>query len=262
MIKKWLTFSIQSHLFLAISTFVFSMGVLGQNQHALVFSFALSLAVLGVYNLNRLNKLKKEELPSEFLFWYKENQFLLSFLATFCLLISALLYVNLLREDIATFLLLVAIGIITILYIFSIKQLNIRQIPGTKSLWVSLVWTCIAVVIPKMTLGSFERNDLLYFILFFALTIPGDLRDSAFDSPRMKTIPQLIGNRTAELVFYGFIAVFLLLNYFMNPLSLIGIILVFIYILSLNRSSFRYELMDGLLLVLGFIYLFGKDIIP
>ena len=59
MIKKSLEFLIQSHLFLSFSAFVFSQGILKNQPISLYFSLALAFAVFGIYNLNRINKLKK-----------------------------------------------------------------------------------------------------------------------------------------------------------------------------------------------------------
>jgi hypothetical protein len=144
-------------------------------------------------------------------------------------------------------------GLITALYIFTIKQANLRQIPGTKALWISIVWTIIAVVIPKLTLDSFSWLDLHYFILFYALTIPGDMRDMEFDNPKMKTIPQLIGNRKSKLLFYFLLILFLMINYLLkdrNPIE-ISLVLLFSLILFAKRFSLRYALIDGILLILG-----------
>jgi hypothetical protein len=144
-------------------------------------------------------------------------------------------------------------GLITALYIFTIKQANLRQIPGTKALWISIVWTIIAVVIPKLTLDSFSWLDLHYFILFYTLTIPADMRDMEFDNPKMKTIPQLIGNRKSKLLFYFLLILFLMINYLLkdrNPIE-ISLVLLFSLILFAKRFSLRYALIDGILLILG-----------
>jgi phosphatidylserine synthase len=146
---------------------------------------------------------------------------------------------------------------ITLSYILSLKHFNVRQIPGTKAIWISIVWTCVAIVIPKLIYDSFQWWNLNYLILFFALTIPGDLRDCKLDNPKMKTIPQLIGNQNAELLFYLLNAVFLSLYFFIHGRSLIEIVTSFLFVLIIFRihSHFRYELMDGLLFVLGISYL-------
>ena len=252
----WLKFLVQSHLLLTISSFIFSIAFHRQNGLLIDFSFPLALAVFGVYNLNRINKLKKNQLLVEMRFWYEQNSVFLQFSASSCLFISTLLYLFLLAGEPLSLILFGIIGIITMLYIFTIKRFNLRQIPWTKALWISVVWTCISVVIPKITSESFSWFDLHYFILFFALTIPGDMRDLVGDKPQMKTIPQLIGNQMSAFLFYSLIALFLVLNCFIENLNLIGIISVFLYSLILMQNSlvFRHELMDGLLLIFGICY--------
>jgi hypothetical protein len=257
MTKKWLTIFIQSHLFLAVSAFIFSIGILKRSDLALHFSLALAFAVFGVYNLNRLNKIKKNQLANEMRFWYEQHSVILGFTAKFSLFIAALIYIYLLEKETILLLLLGATGLITLLYIFSVRKINLRQIPGTKALWISIIWTLIAVVIPNVNLHHFSWGELHYFILFFALTIPGDMRDKLIDDSKMKTIPQLIGNRNAILLFYFIIGLFLILSFFLNSISIIGIFAV-ISVLPFLFSIcmlFRYELVDGILLILGVCYL-------
>lgn len=252
MMKKWLVFIIHSHLFLSISTFVFSRGILNPNSFSINFSWALSFAVYAVYNLNRLNKLRKNQLSEEMRFWYDKNAVILRFSAFFCLVISVFLFVYLFRQNPFSLILLAISGLITAFYIFTIKQANIRQIPGTKAIWIAIVWTSISVILPKMTLGTFLWTDLHYFILFLALTIPGDLRDLKIDKPEIKTIPQLIGKQKATMLFFVSISMFLLLNCYFEHRNLLAISPVFLcsLILFQKRIPFRYELMDGMLLVL------------
>jgi hypothetical protein len=258
MILKWLNFLVQSHLFLTISTFFFSIGLLNWNESSILFSVALSLAVFGVYNLNRLNKLKKNQLPTEIRLWYEKYSVVLHSSAFLCISISALIYFYVLIQMPFSLLMLGVTGLITVLYIFTIKQVNLRQIPGTKALWISMVWTIMAVVIPKLTQDSFSWLDLHYFILFYALTIPGDMRDMEFDNPKMKTIPQQIGNRKSKFLFYFLLVLFLMINNLVEDRSLIEIIPVFLFslILFAKRFSLRYALMDVILLIFGISSLF------
>ncbi|MBM3184831.1 MAG: hypothetical protein FJZ67_00890 [Bacteroidetes bacterium] len=253
MISKWINTFIQSHLFLAISAYFFSIGILNQNDLSVHFSVALSLAVFGVYNSNRLNKSNNNKLPIETRFWYEKNAIILYSTAPVCLLMSALIYIYLLRQETLTLFIFGLTVLITALYIFTIKQLNLRKIPSTKAIWISIVWTIIAVVIPKLILGSFCWFNLHYLILFYALTIPGDMRDMEFDNPKMKTIPQLIGNQKSQILFYLLLVIFLMFNYLLEEKKPIEIILVLLFslILFAKRFSFRYELMDGILLISG-----------
>lgn len=257
MIKKWLTFFIHSHVFLAISAFVFSMGILDENKKALQFSVALSLAIIGVYNLNRLNKLKSKQLPNEFISWYQQRSIFLWLIAIVGLFSAAWIYTSLIGLKPVLLLLIMIIGLITFFYVFTINKMNLRQIPGTKAIWISIVWTLIGIVIPKLTLNLFHWIDLHYFILFLALTIPGDLRDSKLDSHKMRTIPQIMGKRTATMLFYFLITSFLGINFLFDRIDIIGFsaVLIYLVILIAKNILFRYELIDGVLLILGISYL-------
>lgn len=253
MIKKLISFSIHAHLFLAISAFVFSYGILKLGQNQLEFSLALALAVFGIYNFHRLIKLKNNELQQELIGWYTQNQLFLKYSSVISLFISGILYLVLLKWSMLSTLMLLASSLITVFYILKFKNLNLRLIPFTKSFWIALVWTLISVVIPKLTIGSFKFSDLNFFILFFALTIPGDIRDSKTDKPGMKTIPQLIGMRNAEILFVVLLLGFLLFNYPLNLsfLFLFIIVTLFCFVLFQKRIPFRYELFDGLLMLIG-----------
>lgn len=259
MISKWFNAFIQSHLFLAISTFFFSIGMLNQNELSIHFSVALSLAVFGVYNANRLNKLKKNQLHLEMRSWYEKNSVILFIASIIFLLLSALIYFYVLRQKPFSLLILGVTSMFTALYIFTINQVNLRQIPGTKAIWIAVIWTILAVVIPKLISDSFRWFDLHYVILFYSLTIPGDLRDMKFDNPKMKTIPQLIGNPKSKILFYFLLVIFLMINYLLEDtsLQLISIVFLFSLILLAKRFSNRHELLDGILLILGVSTLFN-----
>jgi hypothetical protein len=259
MIRKHLLFCIQGHFLLSISAFIFSLGILDGNKKSFWYSFAIALAVFGVYNFNRLNKFKKNQLLSELNIWYEQNSILLRNLSIICLFSSSIIYMFLLGRQLNSLILMGITGLISLLYIYNLKKINIRQIPGTKALWISIVWTLISVVIPKLTLNLFVWSDLHYLILFLALTIPGDIRDCDFDSHKMRTIPQILGKKNAALLFYLLITVFLIMNFLFTHLHIIGgsVVLFQLPILVLKNTPMRYELMDGLLLILGIGYLIG-----
>lgn len=259
MIKKLISFSIHAHLFLAISAFVFSFGILKLEPNQLEFSLALAFAVYGVYNVHRLIKLRGNKLQLEMKDWYAKHQLFLKYSSLIALLISGILYLVLIKWSTLSTLILLASSLITVFYILKFKNLNLRLIPFTKSFWIALVWTLISVVIPKLTIGSFQFSDLNFFVLFFALTIPGDIRDSKTDNPGMKTIPQLIGMRNAEILFFVLILGFLLLNYPLNLsfLFLFIVVTLFSFVLFQKRIPFRYELFDGLLMLIGVYHFFN-----
>ena len=254
MIKKSLEFLIQSHLFLSFSAFVFSQGILKNQPISLYFSFALAFAVFGIYNLNRINKLKKNLLLLETGLFYTRNKNLLQFASIFSILISISICLYFLKMNFVSISIVSLAGIITASYIFSIKELSVREIPGMKAFWIALVWTSLAIILPKMIYNSFQWYDLHYFILFLALSIPGDIRDYEKDKSSMKTIPQILGIRKAETLFYSLIVLFLLLD----NRNILEIVLIIFIILKLFRSRFyfRHELMDGLLFILGIHYLY------
>ncbi|MFY7943352.1 MAG: hypothetical protein ACOVNZ_02170 [Crocinitomicaceae bacterium] len=253
MIKKLISFTIHAHVLLTISAFVFSYGILKLEPNQLEFSLALAFAVYGVYNVHRLIKLRGNKLQLEMKDWYAKHQLFLKYSSLIALLISGILYLVLIKWTTLSNSILLTSCLVTVFYISKFKNLNLRLVPMTKSFWIALVWTLIAVVIPKLTIGSFQFNDLNFFVLFITLTIPGDIRDYQTDKPEMKTIPQLIGMRNAEILFFVLILGFLLFNYPLNLsfISLFIIATLFSFVLFQKRIPLRYELLDGLLMLIG-----------
>jgi len=253
MIKKLISYTIYAHLLLAISAFVFSYGILILEPNQFEFSISLALAIYGIYNFHRLIKLNNNELPQEMKGWYEQHQLFLKYSSLIALLISGILYLVLIKWTTLSSSILLTSCLVTMFYISKFKNLNLRLVPMTKSFWIALVWTLIAVVIPKLTIGAFQFSDLIFFLLFFALTLPGDIRDSEADRPQMKTIPQLIGKRNAEILFVVFLTSFLFLKYPLDKGFLIIFLsfTIFSFILFRRRFLFRFELMDGLLFWVG-----------
>ena len=90
------------------------------------------------------------------------------------------------------------------------QKFGLRNIPGLKSLLITLVWTMSCVVLPILEAKSnhwvtVSNNDMLIltckrFFFIGALTIPFDIRDLFEDSRSgLKTIPVVFGERKAYL---------------------------------------------------------------
>lgn len=108
---------------------------------------------------------------------------------------------------------LIPIGLISIGYTIPVipghgKNIGLREIPGLKIFIISLIVSSVTVFLPVIS----ARNDIYindYEILFlfaerflfvFALTIPFDIRDMAYDRIKLtKTIPVIFGEKRAKL---------------------------------------------------------------
>lgn len=122
--------------------------------------------------------------------------------------------------------LLIPMGIVSFAYSFPLIRrksgmLRLREIPGMKIFFVSLVWAMTTVLLPiiNLKISLFNWQVLLVLcrrILFiFAITIPFDIRDRQADSlNKMKTIPILFGERKAKLLALLALSCFLILALF------------------------------------------------
>lgn len=100
-------------------------------------------------------------------------------------------------------------GSLALLYIARIvpskkTPLTLRELPGTKIFWIAASWAVVGALLPAAQLGHFP--DGLYWMVLekalfiVAITIPFDVRDLQYDSPKMRTLPQILGaNRACNL---------------------------------------------------------------
>ncbi|WP_448701153.1 hypothetical protein ACFGVR_03475 [Mucilaginibacter sp. AW1-3] len=124
-------------------------------------------------------------------------------------------------------LLLIFLGVISIGYslpLFSIedKKFGLRNIPGLKSLMITVVWVLSCVLLPifeaqRLHLADTSLHDTAIllskrFLFIFALTIPFDIRDLFQDrNLGLKTIPVMVGEKKAYLFCQALLAVYVIL---------------------------------------------------
>ena len=113
-------------------------------------------------------------------------------------------------------LVLIPFVLATSLYIspFKIWKLNLRDVPGLKLFLISFSWAGVTVLFPVIQneLEVSKNIALLFFERFLfvlAITIPFDIRDIDYDSPKIFTLPQVIGIRKSKVT--GIISLFLFL---------------------------------------------------
>lgn len=118
-------------------------------------------------------------------------------------------------------LVLIPFVLATSLYVspFKISRLNLRDVPGLKLFLISISWAGVTVLFPiiQNELEVSKNIGLLFFERFFfvlAITIPFDIRDIDYDSPKMFTLPQVIGIRKSKIVGVLSLFLFLLIGYY------------------------------------------------
>lgn len=123
--------------------------------------------------------------------------------------------------------LLIALALISVAYslpIFTIhdKRFGLRNIPGVKLFLIATVWALSCVLLPILEMESNNEisitlNDTILlitkrFLFIAAITVPFDIRDLFQDkSNELKTIPVILGEKTALLVCQGLLIAYLIL---------------------------------------------------
>lgn len=264
MLRNFIAFVFHSHLILFISSFVFSYGVLGKNEVSFSFSIGLAMAVYGVYNLHRLIKLKRKELQPFYISWYEKNRIFHLGTSIIAIALSSVFYLKSIKFSIPISILVGISVLLTFFYLMPINGKKWRDFSNAKAFFVAWVWTLMAIVLPKTAMSTFSIADISYFFLFFALTIPGDIRDQMHDKSELKTIPQRFGNQIAICSMIFLIMVFSITQYFVfydHLWLFILMLLKIIYLFSIFiKSSFelKYELMDVSLFIVGLFHLLSN----
>ena len=141
------------------------------------------------------------------------------------------------RLELKTVLYLGGLGVVTFLYaipflpkkIFVDKQHNLRSISGLKIYVIAIVWACVTVFIPLINAGyNIIDTDVILsaiqrFLLVMVLMLPFEIRDMQYDSIKLSTIPQQIGERRTKIIGVLLLIVFTFLEFFKDELSSIRI---------------------------------------
>jgi hypothetical protein len=146
------------------------------------------------------------------------------------------------------------ITVLTGLYALPVlpKARNLRSLGLLKIILVGLVWTASTVILPIIAEGGSIHYDayiesLQRFILVLILLIPFEIRDLAYDSLTLGTLPQRIGTKNTKKI--GALAILLfffltLLKDDLRPLDSLGkgvlSLLLGITLLKTQRNQSKY----------------------
>ncbi len=145
------------------------------------------------------------------------------------------------------FLYVLLLGAITFLYaipmlprrFFLDGKQNLRSIGGLKVYLISLVWTGVTVFLPLVNNGyNIDSHVLLTALQRYAfitvLMLPFEIRDLQFDSIKLATIPQKIGQKQTKIMGLILLLVVVLIEFVMaGSTSLNSIILTTMVVLTL-----------------------------
>ncbi|MDO6490501.1 MAG: hypothetical protein ACSHW4_00820 [Cellulophaga sp.] len=157
---------------------------------------------------------------------YFKNIQVLSFLAMGC----AVYFAFFLHKDV--WLCIGALGLFTGLYALPVlpKAKNLRSFGALKIFMVAIVWAGVTVLLPVLSANMSVTTDVWIetfqrFLIVLILLMPFEIRDLAYDSPSLKTIPQRFGIIHTKLASGIVVLIFFFTTYLKNtitPLDLIA----------------------------------------
>lgn len=270
MFKTILEYIIYLNLIISISAGFLASGI--ANVFALdnylyygLFGF---FSTLSVYNIQRLIK-SKINTKTPWLSWVCEHKTLIIIISVLSAFLAVFFFFRVLKNIDLTVILLMSLAVlISYFYVVRIGKKNIRELPYIKIHSIALTWTTVIVAFPLMNENMLDWKMTMliipaHYIYFLAIAIPFDIRDLKYDTPTQRTIPQVIGVKTAKLVSVIFLiitAIMLISNfsYQINPLFVIAILtqILFVLFATEKRQEFYYSVfLDGAIALLGISYL-------
>ncbi len=261
--NRFLTYLVYSNTWLSVVSFLLAFKVYGKYlpHNSLYVSICIGIGVFLMYTFHRYLKIKLHYPSKRADKWLLQHFQIMRIqgIVFGSVFIFALLHC---WEQIKSFAPALLIGLfISLAYLLPNKKYNLRNIPFLKAIWVSLTWTLVFFYLPKMETTSFLSFQFLPpFLMFYALTIPFDVRDQWLDEQKLKTLPQFIGKMNA--LYLGniimLIATFGLYFFWTQNLGVFLVSLAYLY-LSLQKKIYANEIplhlsFDGLLILLALMF--------
>lgn len=221
-----------------------------------------------VYNSQRLFK-SNSKTRTPWLKWVDKHRLTINILSIIGGLLAGYFFILLLNEITLTIVALVSgAGFISFFYVVRVGEKNIREIPYLKIHSVALTWTAMMVVFPIVNENIHNWRILMFFtpanyLYFIAVAIPFDIRDMKYDSPKQRTIPQVVGVRNAKLIAVILLGLALagigsISNTFMlKPMTVFAILIQILLITFLpekHQNFYCSVLIDGAIALLGISY--------
>ncbi|MFI5204741.1 MAG: hypothetical protein ACHQF2_09620 [Flavobacteriales bacterium] len=163
-------------------------------------------------------------------------------------------------------------AVFSLLYLFvspfSLKISGLRHLPFLKSILISVVWAIVTAIVPLLCFGNVAISQadiswvyIEHMLFIYALTIPFDVRDMQLDSEKMKTLPQVAGEKNARIIGSVLLLTFLLVTELLNaprPLPVLfvyGVTAMLLLYPAKNKSFWFYlYLIDGMIYLYAFLF--------
>ena len=144
-----------------------------------------------------------------------------------------------------SWLILLIVSMLTGLYALPVlpQARNLRSLGGLKIFIVALVWSGVTVVLPlveaeRVMVWDIWIEVIQRILLVLAIMIPFEIRDLAYDTPDLKTIPQRIGVKRTKLFGALLVLLFFLLTFLKDDLTELELVAKGILCLVLSGLMF------------------------
>jgi len=264
--KKIIDLLNYSNTFISGSAALLTYGITFQltGVGSFIYSIFVFFSTLATYNFQRV--VRADELinyESDFLNWirtYKLSLFVLIGISLTICMYLFVVYFSILKP---IFLVLAVSLVVSLLYVTTFKGTSLRSVSYIKMYLIAIVWTLVVGVVPLILNNLYTLDKICFvfaqFFLIIGLCIPFDVRDLVYDSPKLKTLPQIVGVRWS--IFFSVTSIII---YYLMSVSVIGwsllhlLIVLFIiglvFIMSKERSVYYYLVIDLSIALLGYIY--------
>ena len=232
-----------------------------------VFGFSASFFM---YNIQRfIKENQSNSKPTNLVKWLRNHKKPQYFLTGISLMILILSFFKIYHSGLIGISILSFSALISLFYVYQIKKKSLRDIPYLKIHIISFIWIIAIGGFQLVNENNFELKNWLFvgshYFYILAVTIPFDIRDLEFDSPKQKTIPQVLGIKNSKYLSVLSLLVYMALAIFCKPLLLynsffyisLGITLV-LFIQQKEKSPEFYcsGLIDSSIFLIGISYLY------
>jgi len=128
---------------------------------------------------------------------------------------------------------------------------NLRSVGGIKIYVIALVWSGVTAFLPLVDYDITISLDVIItaiqrFVFVIVLTLPFEIRDLKFDSIKLSTIPQKIGEKRTKVFGIILLILFYILEYFKAEessnriITLLITIITFLLLIGAKKNQGKY----------------------
>ena len=226
LLKQVFNFYINSSIHVALSVVSLTWITLMEydvlyNDTLLFFVFFASVSGYNFVKYFGIAKFHHRSLAS----WLKAIQFF-SFLSFFLMCYYAF------KLNTNTLIYIAGFGLVTFFYaipflpkrFFLDSQFNLRNVGGLKVHIIAMVWTGVTVLLPLINYQYNINADIIItaiqrFVFIVILMFPFEIRDMRYDSLKLATIPQKIGEKQTKIIGVLLLVLFFFLEFFKDDMD-------------------------------------------